>query len=109
MNLTLVNNCPYPVWPAIQPNSGHPVLEAGGFLLPSLTHRSFPAPTSPWSGRIWARTGCYHGSSSHFSCTTGDCGGRLECAGLGGRSPATLVQLNLHHGQNDRPPTPPAS
>ncbi|GAY38130.1 hypothetical protein CUMW_034350 [Citrus unshiu] len=65
--LTLVNNCPFPVWPAIQPNAGHPVLERGGFYLHSLTHRSFPAPAQHWSGRIWARTGCTY-AHGKFSC-----------------------------------------
>ncbi|CAM8958508.1 unnamed protein product [Rhodiola kirilowii] len=100
--LTVVNNCPFPVWPAIQPNAGHPVLEGGGFCLKSLTHRSFPAPTTPWSGRIWARTHCYSNSPSHLSCATGDCGGKLACNGAGGAPPATLAQFSLHHGgQND--------
>ncbi|XP_052184354.1 osmotin-like protein [Diospyros lotus] len=98
--LTLVNNCPYTVWPAIQPNAGHPVLERGGFPLEKLTHRSFPGPTQHWSGRIWARTGCSY-SNGRFSCLTGDCGGRLECNGAGGVTPATLVQFSLHHGHND--------
>ncbi|WOK96945.1 osmotin-like protein [Canna indica] len=97
MTLTLVNNCPFTVWPAIQPNSGHDVLERGGFALPTLTHRSFPAPTHHWSGRIWARTGCVY-ANGRFSCATGDCGGRLECGGLGGAAPATLTQVTLHHG-----------
>ncbi|XP_068310405.1 osmotin-like protein [Pyrus communis] len=95
--LTLVNNCPFPIWPAIQPNSGHPVLERGGFFLNALTHRSFPAPTQPWSGRIWARTHCTQ-NGPHFSCLTGDCGGRLECNGAGGATPSTLAQISLHHG-----------
>ncbi|XP_040992987.1 osmotin-like protein [Juglans microcarpa x Juglans regia] len=98
--LTLVNNCPFTVWPAIQPNSGHAVLERGGFALNTLTHHSFPAPAQHWSGRIWARTGCSY-NHGHFSCATGDCGGRLECNGLGGSSPATLAQFSLHHGHND--------
>ncbi|KAK4773678.1 hypothetical protein SAY87_028697 [Trapa incisa] len=100
--LTVVNNCPFTVWPAIQPNAGHPVLERGGFALHSLTHRSFPAPSSHWSGRIWARTGCSVNPHSHqFTCVTGDCGSRLECEGIGGKAPATLVQFSLHHGQAD--------
>lgn len=98
--LTLVNNCPYTVWPAIQPNAGHPVLERGGFPLQSHMHRSFPAPAGQWSGRIWARTGCTH-SNGYFSCVTGDCGHRLECDGLGGATPATLAQFSLHHGPKD--------
>ncbi|OAY37827.1 osmotin-like protein [Manihot esculenta] len=98
--LTLVNNCPFTVYPAIQPNSGHPVLEKGGFPLPTLTHRSFPAPNQHWSGRIWARTDCTH-ANGKFYCATGDCNHQLECNGLGGASPATLAQFSLHHGHKD--------
>lgn len=98
--LTVVNNCPFPIWPAIQPNSGFPVLERGGFALHTLTHRSFRAPATHWSGRIWARTGCTF-TGGHLRCATGDCGGRLECDGLGGVAPATLAQFTLHHGHND--------
>ncbi|XP_075486004.1 osmotin-like protein [Primulina tabacum] len=98
--LTVVNNCPFTIWPAIQPNAGHPVLERGGFALNTLTHRSFPAPTAHWSGRIWARTHCTH-ANGHFSCQTGDCGGRLECQGSGGAAPASLAQFSLHHGHTD--------
>ncbi|KAL3530729.1 hypothetical protein ACH5RR_010051 [Cinchona calisaya] len=100
--LTLVNNCPFTIWPAIQPNAGQTVLERGGFSLNTLTHRSFPAPTSHWSGRIWARTDCTScNNKQQFSCATGDCGGRLECDGLGGATPATLAQFVLHHGEAD--------
>ncbi|KAK9065891.1 hypothetical protein SSX86_015293 [Deinandra increscens subsp. villosa] len=101
MILTVVNNCRFPIWPAIQPNSGHPVLERGGFALNPLSHRSFPAPASHWSGRIWARTACAH-KNGRFTCATGDCGGRLECNGLGGATPATLAQLSLHHTPTDQ-------
>ncbi|CAK9188306.1 unnamed protein product [Ilex paraguariensis] len=98
--LTVVNNCPFTIWPAIQPNSGLPVLEKGGFALETLNHRSFPVPEQPWSGRLWGRTGCTH-SNGRFSCITGDCAGKLECAGHGGATPATLAQFSLHHGQAD--------
>ncbi|XP_077214072.1 pathogenesis-related thaumatin superfamily protein [Tasmannia lanceolata] len=100
LTLTVVNNCPFTVWPAIQPNAGHPVLERGGFALETLTHRSFPAPTQHWSGRLWARTGCTY-QAGKFTCATGDCGGRLECDGAGGATPATLAQFVLHHAHND--------
>ncbi|KAL3818002.1 hypothetical protein ACJIZ3_003907 [Penstemon smallii] len=101
LTLTVVNNCPFTVWPAIQPNAGHPVLEQGGFPLHTFTHRSFPAPSAHWSGRIWARTGCTSHPNGHFTCATGDCGNRLQCAGLGGAPPATLAQFSLHHGHAD--------
>lgn len=98
--LTLVNNCPFTVYPAIQPSGGFPVLEKGGFPLNTLTHRSFPVPNQHWSGRIWARTGCTH-AYGKFHCTTGDCNNQLECNGLGGATPATLAQFSLHHGHAD--------
>ncbi|KAH7656915.1 Thaumatin family protein [Dioscorea alata] len=97
MTLTIVNNCPFTVCPGIQPNSGHEVLESGGFCLPTLHHRSFPAPSDHWSGRVWARTGCTH-DGTRFSCLTGDCNGQLYCSGHGGTVPATLAQLSIHHG-----------
>ncbi|XP_078179623.1 pathogenesis-related thaumatin superfamily protein [Carex rostrata] len=102
MTLTVVNNCPFTVWPAVQANSGHDVLEGGGFELRSLSHRSFAAPSKPWSGRIWARTGCQPGNTpSSLHCATGDCAGRLQCNGLGGAPPASLAQFSLHHGDQD--------
>ncbi|KAL5710902.1 hypothetical protein ACHQM5_021411 [Ranunculus cassubicifolius] len=101
MFFTLVNNCHYPIWPGIQANSGHFLPEQGGFYLPPLSHRSFPAPTSQWSGRMWARTGCTS-NNGHFICATGDCGGKLQCNGAGGLPPATLAQFSIHHGNKDQ-------
>nr|AGV54272.1 osmotin-like protein [Phaseolus vulgaris] len=98
--LTLVNNCNYTVWPAIQPNAGHPVLAGGGFTLHTLTHQSIPVPDVHWSGRVWARTGCTY-SGTAFSCASGDCGGRLQCNGAGGAAPASLAQVEAHHGNGD--------
>ncbi|KAJ3668975.1 hypothetical protein LUZ60_010925 [Juncus effusus] len=102
ITLTIVNNCPFTVWPAIQANSGHDVLEGGGFELRTVSHRSFPAPSKPWSGRVWARTGCQPSAApGSLHCATGDCGGKLQCAGAGGAPPASLVQFSLHHGTQD--------
>lgn len=91
--LTIVNNCPFTIWPAIQPDAGHAVPERGGFALPTLAYRSFSV-SSPWSGRVWGRTGCA-AARGHFACSTGDCGRRLECGGVGGETPATLAQFSL--------------
>ncbi|KAL5980665.1 hypothetical protein ACLOJK_028573 [Asimina triloba] len=89
------NNCPFPIWPATASNTGQPVIENGGFFLAQgKTRRIYAPPT--WSGRIWARTGCdFSSSSSNGACKTGDCGGKLECNGLIGMPPATLVQVAL--------------
>ncbi|KAK4765387.1 hypothetical protein SAY86_026477 [Trapa natans] len=88
------NKCPFPIWPAIAPNAGNPVIADGGFYLPSGQAKQVTAPAS-WTGRIWARTGCKFGSNGKPVCDTGDCDGRLACNGLIGTPPATLVQIAL--------------
>jgi hypothetical protein len=50
--------------------------------------------------RFWARTGCKFDQNNHFVCETGDCGAPLnnfgiECRGITGQSPATLVEFTL--------------
>ncbi|XP_050224223.1 thaumatin-like protein [Mercurialis annua] len=90
----LHNKCPFPVWPATASNTGHPVIARGGFYLPSGKIQRVDAPWD-WTGRIWARTGCNFNSNWQPACETGDCDGRLECNGLIGTPPATLVQISL--------------
>ncbi|KAL6641207.1 hypothetical protein ACP70R_019388 [Stipagrostis hirtigluma subsp. patula] len=95
----VANRCPFPVWPASAPNTGHPVLAAGGFFLPPGRARRVLAPAT-WNGRFWARTGCnFTGSGGRgataAACVTGDCGGRLACNGSAGAPPATLVEVDL--------------
>ncbi|XP_010435956.1 PREDICTED: thaumatin-like protein [Camelina sativa] len=86
------NKCSFPIWPAVAPNSGHPVLASGGFYLPCGGIEHIDAPWG-WSGRIWARTGCDFTSNWKQACETGDCDGHLECNGLIGKPPATLIQI----------------
>jgi hypothetical protein len=69
------------------------------FFLPLLSHKSFPASAHPWSGSIWAHTGCT-GAGAQLHCATDDCSGRLQCSELGGAVPATLAWVNLHHGND---------
>lgn len=88
------NKCSFPIWPATAPNSGHPVIARGGFYLPPGNIRKFQAP-GDWSGRIWARTGCNFNSNHKPVCETGDCDGQLECDGIIGLPPATLVEFAL--------------
>lgn len=93
------NKCPFPIWPATAPNQGKPVIANGGFYLPPGKTRRIPQVPGDWSGRLWARTGCTDfdpNSSNHkAACETGDCGGQLECNGLIGLPPVTLVQFAL--------------
>ncbi|XP_018482358.2 thaumatin-like protein [Raphanus sativus] len=86
------NKCPFPIWPAVAPNSGHSVLASGGFYLPCGNTRRIDVPWG-WNGRIWARTGCDFTSNWNQACETGDCDGRLECNGLIGKPPATLIEI----------------
>lgn len=92
--ITLHNNCPYPVWPGIQPGSGKPVLARGGFHLPPARSYTLRLP-SAWSGRIWGRSGCSFNAAGRGRCATGDCGGSLYCNGIGGEPPATLAEITL--------------
>ncbi|KAL5582432.1 hypothetical protein UlMin_014874 [Ulmus minor] len=95
------NKCPFPIWPATAPNNGHPVIAKGGFYLASGQTRSIVAPWT-WNGRIWARTGCNFASNWSSACETGDCDGRLECNGLIGTPPVTLVEVSLQ-GNHEKP------
>ncbi|XP_059067630.1 osmotin-like protein [Cryptomeria japonica] len=94
LKLTIVNDCPSTIWPALQPSAGYPVLGRGGFALNTKSHVSIDVPNE-WHGRVWGRTMCSF-SGGKGSCFTGDCSGKLECGGSGGATPATLAQLSLH-------------
>ncbi|CAH9110991.1 unnamed protein product [Cuscuta europaea] len=74
--------------------AGTPALPTTGFQLKSGQSVSIPC-TPKWSGRIWARTGCTFDTSGAGSCETGDCGGKLECSGMGGKSPCSLFEITL--------------
>nr|XP_019709500.1 thaumatin-like protein 1b isoform X1 [Elaeis guineensis] len=94
---TVTNNCAYTVWPGILASGGSSPLSSTGFALSPGESHSLEAPSSPWSGRLWARTLCSADpSSGHFSCATGDCGsGTVECSGSGAAPPATLAEFTL--------------
>ncbi|KAE8037449.1 hypothetical protein FH972_010036 [Carpinus fangiana] len=99
--LTLVNKCPFTVWPAIHPDPGHSALKGIGSVLNTKTSVSVPAPTDFWAGQIWARTGCRN-AHKQFSCTTGNCGGRLDCSRAATSTPVTLTRLNINrNGPNN--------
>ncbi|XP_015956505.3 thaumatin-like protein [Arachis duranensis] len=98
--LILVNNCKENVWPGILGNAGQDSPKEGGFLLPSGEEAEIQVP-SGWSGRIWGRQGCiFDDKTGRGSCETGDCAGLLQCKGIGGALPATLVEMTLGTSQN---------
>lgn len=83
---SVVNQCPYTVWPAAIPVGG------GTQLNPGQTWTlNIPAGTS--AARIWGRTGCSF-NGGRGGCWTGDCAGAFSC-GLSGRPPATLAEFSL--------------
>ncbi|CAI0411235.1 unnamed protein product [Linum tenue] len=93
--LTILNNCDYSVWPGILGNAGHSTPKQGGFHLCRGQQVTFQVPRH-WSGRIWPRQGCsFDQSTKKGYCQTGDCSGMLECRGIGGVPPATLVEMTL--------------
>ncbi|KAL9233790.1 hypothetical protein vseg_008740 [Gypsophila vaccaria] len=103
--IVVTNKCHFPIWPATASNTGHSVIANGGFYLAPAQTTVIHAPWD-WSGRVWARTGCnFNPTSNHtqnwqLACLTGDCDGRLECNGLIGTPPATLVEITLQTDKN---------
>lgn len=94
---TITNYCPYTIWPGALAGAGTPQLPMTGIELAS--GQSVRIPSAPgWSGRIWARTGCIFDASGAGKCQTGDCGGRLECGGIGAAPPVSLFEITLGQG-----------
>ncbi|KAI6683502.1 hypothetical protein NL676_029415 [Syzygium grande] len=97
--ITFLNRCKHPVWPGIQPGAGKPVLARGGFTLLPNRASTIRLPAL-WSGRFWGRHGCTFDAAGRGRCATGDCGGSLQCNGLGGTPPATLAEITLGNDQD---------
>ncbi|XP_057807710.1 pathogenesis-related thaumatin-like protein 3.5 [Salvia miltiorrhiza] len=92
---TLQNRCKENIWPGTLSGAGHPLLINGGLQLKPNERTNVVAPTG-WSGRFWARSGCsFDQSGKQGNCTTGDCGGLLQCGGIGGTPPASLAEFTL--------------
>lgn len=67
--------------------------------MPAHTEYNLNVPANTVAIRFWARTGC-RWVNGQFKCDTGDCGTPtnnfgVECKGISGQSPATLVELTL--------------
>ncbi|CAO2162714.1 unnamed protein product [Urochloa humidicola] len=100
-SFTISNYCSEPIWPGTLAGAGTPQLPTTGFRLdPGQTVRVPVVPTG-WSGRLWARTGCAFDAGGNGACQTGDCGGRMECAGAGATPPATLFEVTLGKAAGD--------
>ncbi|KAI8610929.1 thaumatin [Chytriomyces sp. MP71] len=82
INLFVVNNCPYTIWPGMigDDNDAHAPYfgnaqsaRPAGFELNSGASKLVPLKTNLASMRLWARTGCTW-TNGKFSCQVGDCG-----------------------------------
>ncbi|XVF07809.1 hypothetical protein REPUB_Repub06bG0171900 [Reevesia pubescens] len=92
--ITIRNNCHNTIWPGILTGGGRSQLPNTGFQLTSGASNSINVP-APWTGTIWARTGCIT-SSGRFTCATANCGsGQVGCNGGGPAPPATLAEFTL--------------
>ncbi|XP_020596106.1 pathogenesis-related protein 5-like isoform X1 [Phalaenopsis equestris] len=97
-NFIISNNCPYTIWPGTLAGAGTSQLLSTGFRLDPSHSARLAAPLG-WSGRIWGRTGCEFDGNGVGFCATGDCGGKLQCAGAGAAPPTTLFEITLGTGQ----------
>ncbi|KAF3907421.1 Zeamatin [Orbilia brochopaga] len=112
--ITIVNNCSFPVYPAILSTNGTGPYTSG-FYLDSKQRRSIWVGWD-WTGRLWARTNCsFHlanattdakirdvtdnftipdGYKLAGGCLTGDCGPAVQCK-LSGLAPTTLAEFTI--------------
>jgi len=86
----IINNCSFPVWVGVQGDVHYALPFNGGWQMNSSDIVELELAQG-WSGRFWGRTNC----NSQGWCQTGDCGGKIECAGAGGNPPATLAEFSF--------------
>lgn len=84
--LRVSNLCEDTLWPGIGTQAGTGA-GTGGFELASGSSRDFMV-SADWQGRVWGRTNCSFNVAGNgpanpalggAACTTGDCGGVLDC------------------------------
>jgi len=95
-NMVVKNQCRQTIYVGVQAVTGT-LPERGGFRLDAGRQQTVTLPEANWNGRFWARTGCDNTGSN---CDTGDCGGGIQCAGRGGRPPASLAEINFGGANN---------
>lgn len=93
--ITIVNNCPFTVYPAALNNSNvsQPTPFEGGTTLEAGKSLVFDVNKN-WAGRLWARTGCNFLPNGNGICLTGDCNGKYKCE-VSGDAPTTLAEFNF--------------
>lgn len=98
--LLIANWCADDLYPALLTQNGGGPSQNGFHLSPGANQTVYVS--SDWQGRVWGRTNCSFGgngqSSGGSACTTGDCGGTINCQ-IAGASPATLAEFTLEGGE----------
>ncbi|KAI0787893.1 thaumatin [Fomes fomentarius] len=94
--ITVYNQCPFTIWPAIFTGVGTKPSQPGGWQQNAFQTVSFTVPETWQAGRIWARRNCNFssGTPGPNSCLDGGCNGGLVCINPG-VPPATLAEFTL--------------
>ncbi|CAL2260090.1 unnamed protein product [Prunus armeniaca] len=85
------NNCPFTVWAAAMPGSGHQLNRGESWGLDMAVGAK--------GARIWALTGCSFDGAGRGRFQTGDCGGVLQCQAFV-QPPNTLAEYALNQFNN---------
>ncbi|KAF8259027.1 thaumatin [Lactarius quietus] len=92
--LSVTNNCPYTIWPALLTDSDKAPNQPAGWVAPPSSKVSFTVPDN-WMGQIWGRRDCnFTTNPGADSCLDGGCPGGLLCTGPG-QSPVTTAEFIL--------------
>jgi len=93
--ITFHNKCNQNLWIGSLPNpGGHKMVSGGGWFMAEGAKSSVTVADN-WAGRFWGRTSCNFNSKGIGSCSSGDCGGKLDCGSAGGKPPATLIEMTF--------------
>lgn len=101
--MVIANWCDDDIYPALFTQGGGGPNPHGMLLQPGENQTVYVG--DDWQGRVWARTNCSFDDSgqaqggSGSACSTGDCGGALQCE-IAGAPPATLAEFTLNGSMN---------
>ncbi|WPH03380.1 thaumatin-like protein 1 [Acrodontium crateriforme] len=96
--LSIANWCSETIYPGILTQAGTGP-STTGFELEKGNNKTLSVSSS-WQGRVWGRTNCSFNDQGQAStgvkaCSTGDCGGALQCK-IAGEVPVTLAEFTLN-------------
>ncbi|KAJ7210070.1 thaumatin [Mycena pura] len=101
--ITVLNDCPFVIWPAFFTASGAQPVQPSGWEAQPNSDVTF-ATADNWSGRIWGRRNCdFSTNPGPNSCLDGGCIGGLVCNATTGTGvpPATLATIDFSATSQD--------